>query len=380
MRTPLPVSRLVFALGLTFLAAGPARAADGPVDVEALYARAKSLLQAKQYEAGLEACWKGLGTPNLAEERRWSFLSGAAMAYEGLRQPINSLEMYHRLIREIRDRGAAAPEVWQKRVAQIGEFVRRFEAEVLEARGAVALDSTPRGALVKVDGLAWGPDGAARTPTTVYLLPGEHRVRLELAGRDPVELPLVVRAGLRDSAEASLPAIAPTPQIVTVPPPPAPAPAAERPAPALTAAPVVVEAPPVVPAPAVTEAAPSRLGPLWGWVLLGSGGVLAVAGVPFTALAFRDADALANASEGHTQDDLDRYNSLKSGVQTKQAVAGVLYGVGGALALGGATWLLVAHLVGDAPGEAQAGAVLGTGAVGVLPLPGGGVVTFGARF
>lgn len=378
MRTPTRPWGVILVVFLG-LYGGSLRAEGASIEVEAQYEQAKALLQSKQYDRALEACWRGLEAVDLPEERRWGFLSGAAMAYEGLQQPVHSLEMYHRLLREIGARGDAAPEVWRKRRAQIGEFVRRFEAEVLQERGAVGVDSTPRGARVAVDGQPYGPDGASLAPTTLYLAPGAHRLRFELPGRVPVEIAVTTRIGLRDQAVANL-ALVP----VVTHPTPAPEPAqvvVEAPEPARPSSPPKGLSPATDPGttPLAVEqrGAPSWLQPLWGWVLLGSGGALVLGGVPFTVLAFNDADALTEASKGTTSADRDRYDSLKASVQTKQVAAGVLYGVGGAVLAGGAAWLIAGHVLGV---EAPASTVLGAGTVGVLPAPGGFSVTFGGRF
>jgi len=410
-RHPLPA--IAVALGLVALLSSATGArAQGDDRWADAYQQAKADIPATRFDDALAICWRALGSSDLEPERRWGFLVGAGLAYEGLNQPIHALEVYHRLLRDLDAVPGTLPEVWAGRRDKIGSFLERFEREVLPARGAIRVESAPLGALVEVDGKGYGPDGAATTPTTLYLPPGEHTIRVRADGfqarearvravagirgdarlvlmEEPTRGRLVINAGAPDAqviVDDLARGLGPTvevevplgPRLVRV----------ERPGFATFEAEVTLEPDqpafvavtwqPLSPAPATPGPAleatgwtrPAWLTPLWGWVMLGSGAAVTAVGVPFTLRAKSDFDGLAKLETADPNDPAaqDKHGSLSSSLKTNQAVAGVMYGLGGAALVGGAVWLALAY-TGHAPADEAP-------ALGWAPLPGGGALTF----
>ena len=152
-----------------------------PVDeLTALYDAAKADIAAKRYPLALEKCRVGLSTPNIPAPRRWSFLVGLGLAYEGMQRSADAVLYYHQLLAELAVAGDAAPAVWKKRERQIGAFAAKLQARVAEERAVVVVTSTPPGARVRVDGSFYGPVGDAKTPALLVLSPGEHAIQLEM--------------------------------------------------------------------------------------------------------------------------------------------------------------------------------------------------------
>ena len=114
--------------------------------------------------------------------------------------------------------------------------------------------------------------------------------------------------------------------------------------------------------------APSNVGP---WLLVGTAGAAAAAGVAFTVLSVGSHTQLQTLEAGASYDaDVKRFNALLSRRNDQQTASFVLYGVAGAALVGGVSWLLVNELGAGEPAEVTA-----TPRLDVSPLPGGGRAT-----
>jgi hypothetical protein len=341
----------------------------------------------------------------------WTYRLALAVAYDALKEPVATLEAIQAFVRALEASRAPLPKGWSARKEGMQGRARQIEAQVLETHGAVDVASTPTGARILIDGVPYGADAGARTPTRLYLAPGRHLLRLDLERHEPAEAyvnvaasveravtlaltrgdsngTLIVRTGADEARvfvddeprgegrelSLDLPAgqyvvrvsregYADDTSTVTV------LTGEDAWMKAVWDAPVIVKRP-------VKEKATDgfALDPLWGWVIGGSGAALLLAGVPFTVLAYQDRDEMAGlSSKAPTTENDKKFNNLKSSMQTKESVAGVLYGVGVATALGGATWLVLGELLGDGSADPDT-------AVGLQPLPGGAAITFGGRW
>ena len=369
-RSPLSLVPLLLAAALALIPHAASAAAD---DLDAEYAAAKADLSAKSYPAALDRCARALATADLAPETRWKFWLVAAIAHERQSQPAAALSYYHRFLNGLAAYPTPLTKEWSDRERGIGDVLRRLQRQQLEVDGALSLASSPPGARVFVDGNAAGPDGHEQTPATLYLAPGQHTVRLELAGYRSSEFPVLVLRGRTGELSAALAPAEPT--IVVAPTPPGPVPPKE-PAALPPPAPETSPGLEVTVAPAALlggSARPSGKSPLWGWVLLGGGAAVALAGIPCTVLAGQDHDELVKLEGADPNDPANkkRHADLSSSMTGKQVAAGVLYGVGGAALAAGATWLIVAAL----RDEPAAGPSLG-----VLPTLGGATLTLGGRW
>jgi hypothetical protein len=415
-------------LGLVLLfifAAAPqprARASE----IDALYKQAKAALAAKRYQQALALCEDGLARDEVPLERRWSFLVGAALAHDGLEATIAALSYYHAVLASLAANEARLPEAWRKRRAGLEERVKWMEERVLAKLGAVTIASTPPGARVAVDGQTHALPGADVTPVRLYLKAGRHAVRLLQEGFEPADIEVHAREGQREkvhvplyqrtskgrlfvrtgSADAEVlvdgqrlgagielrTELLPGEHLVQVNRPDK-APFQERVrvvsgeqrsvVARWSEAPVKPREARVAPKAkeeprgaeiSVKERSPSKgagLDPIWGWVTAGTGLAIALAGIPFTVMAAKDHDDLdAYQYMEKTGENDKAYADLKSGMETKQTVGGVLYGLGGVTVAAGAGLLLFGT---DWNGPSAQ-------ALGITPLDGGGYVSWSWRW
>ena len=400
-----PVYLAIAALGAA-LAMTPATAVTQTTTderVDRLYEQAKDDLKEQRYSFALETFRKGLALTGQTGEKAWQMLLGIALTYEYLNQPDHTIEYYRRFLDSIDRTPELATGKWEQRRRVVRDQVAKLEVEILQTRGAIAVNSSPQGARLLVDGRVPGADGDASTPFTLFAAPGPHVVRLEADGFEIVDVPLSLEAGARetvmvplrplqrdrtlrvrtDDAEAEVRldgalfgrgaevsgAVTPGPHSVevrypggatvtreasvaagqtvtlkTVRAPAAPA-VAKEPVPG----PVQVVATPAAPTPEPTPAAGSKAAPrpLWGWIGAGGGLALVATGVVLSVLSGGDVAALADmqndpppsTAEEHAAF-AERWNSLRHGVQVKDGAAVALYSVGGAAVLGSAAYLV----------------------------------------
>ena len=357
--------------------------AKGGLDAKASYESVKKDLKAGRHAEALATCEQALREP-LDDVTRWGFLIGAGLAAQKLGRAEEALEHLERFLAEHHERGAKAGPEWQKRREGVQRQADLLEQGLLSDKGRVTFDSSPAGATVTLDGEPAGTRGPATTPFTVFLAAGRHALRLERQGFSAAELDVTVAAGRRDTIHVPLVAAPKPAPIVTPLPAPAPAPKAEAPKPAPVIAQPTPEPPapspstPVDPAPRA-ESGATRLPPLWGWIAVGTGGVLALSGIPFTIMAVNASNAAGDVGGANADEHKALYDAKVADMRRDQALSWVFYGVGAAAAIGGATYLTIAALrerdttsrAENEPSGLQPGFV---------PLDGGGIVTVGGRW
>jgi len=427
-----PLSRLL-ALGCvaalaaaTLLSPAPASAAPAD-DVQALYEAAKADLKEKRFVFALKKFKQALALAKDDAENEWRMILGAALAYEQMGQVEFTLEYYRLFLDSVERHRAAVTDKWTNRIRVVEDQVSVLENTLLGERGVIDLNSTPPGARITIDGNMPGADGNATTPFPVYATPGTHVLRVEKDGFAPTELTVQVKLGAREARTVQLAEkriegrlmvatgapdasvkvdgdavgtgsnvsvkVAAGSHVVRV----------ERTGFKVFEKRVDVGADAMVRVEALLQAegpgAAAGIGsseagaavakarayraPLWGYLGAGGGAALVVVGGVFTALRNSDVDSIAtidrknpaNLTTAEKRDLLARRNSLSSSVDTKGAVAGVFYGLGGAAIVGSAVYLA---FFADWHGAEPAGraATLPT----VMPLPGGAGLSFQGTF
>jgi hypothetical protein len=403
---------LLLSGGLPVQAAAPL---DPSSSLEARYAGAKKELAAKRYAQALEGFRALIASLELEADLAWGSLVGAGLAAEGQGRKREALLYYQQFLLASGSSDLTGRADWLTRRKGLSAYVRELEASVLETHGRVSLESTPAGARVTVDDGEAGPYGdAVTTPTTVYLKPGVHALVLELAGHERVALE--VRAVLGDRKDLHLPLTRVSAGVLLVQTGAADAlvrvdgsPLGEgrevrieleagrhvvdvrRPAREPFVQEVTITAgdtsrlaarwPELVPgdagrAPeAVTTEARSGLAPMWGWITLGGGAAVALAGIPFTIMAGSARDEMDELRYAAVTDaNQKKYDDAEARMARNQVLAGVMYGLGGVAVAGGAVLLLLS----DGEDAASAGATTGgLPSVGWVPGPAGGQVTLG---
>jgi hypothetical protein len=335
--------------------------AQSTADQDALYQAAKADLKAGRAAVALEKLNRGLAAGVEDRELRWTYLLAITIAHDALKQRLAVLEAMQRLEQALQADDMPAPPKWRARVGGMTQRVAALEAEVLESRGSVHTKSDPPGARVFVNGQAAGVDAPIQTPFTIYLPPGLHQVRLELAEHEPHTETIVVKAGEIARLDAGL---LPKASVVATPiPDPEPKPT-----------PLITE---IVPP---TSGRPAWLDPTWGWVTAGAGAVVLFAGIPFSAMAIGDQSSLGKY-EGlqESPDNKKKYDDTKARMEQNQAVAAALYSVGAVVAAGGAAWLIVGYTWESASDTAAASPLRNT-SMALVPVEGGALMTFGGRF
>jgi len=114
----------------------------------------------------------------------------------------------------------------------------------------------------------------------------------------------------------------------------------------------------------------------WKWTTIGVGSAAVATGVVFTILAELDRAEFEDTKRDADGDLLisqTRAKALQDSVNTNRTVSYVLYGVGGAAAVGGVLWLVL-----DRPRRAEGEGTVTP--VSAAPLPGGGILTFSGSF
>lgn len=411
------LSALALTLALVALVSPRAGLAASP---DALYEEAKEHLSQQRYPFALEAFKRAL--TQVAEDSvpRWQFLMGAALTYEKMGQKAFAIEYYQRFLRSSSGHADAKGKKWARRRTLVADQIVGLENLLLETHARVVIKSQPSGARVRVDGVNEGADGDAVTPCTVYLAPGERRVELILDGHEGFESMARLVAGARETLNATLIEVSRMARLVVL----SEADDAavfldggrlgqgrevsrevepgwrrlmvtrqgmasfeqevELKAGETTRVQARHEpAPPsgtqvLIP---LERAAGAQLSPFWGWVGAGGGGALLATGVVFTVLAGAEHDDL-KAHEGDFDpakpddpDYKDEWNAIDGRMRRDQVVAGVMYGLGGAVIAGSAVYLLLFADHGD-PDAERAPLVN----LGVSPCPGGGFTWIDLRF
>jgi tetratricopeptide (TPR) repeat protein len=297
------------ALAVWLGSSGLARAEPGKVDVATereREARARYDAGVSAYQAGRfqQAISSFLVADELAPRAALAF--NIARAYEKLDDSAQALRYYRDYLRR---------EVSPVNMEGVRARITELEA-LLASRGVqqLTIRSEPSGAFVSIDGQPRGP-----TPWTGELVPGKHEVSLIKEGFAVIKRDVVLDAAraadvnieLGNSQSASSqPAAAPTPKTE----------------------PSVAKAPATKP----TKDAPNapRFGP-WPFITLGAGGAALVTAVGFE-LARSSAERDAQSAPTQIAY-VDRYEAMES----RQTVARVFAGLGGALVVTGGVLLVL---------------------------------------
>lgn len=411
-------SALVVALGL---ALPPPRALAQGVDPQALYDAAKADLVAGQPRASLDKLARALAQPVPDEELLWSLRLAQVLAWQGLDRPLDTLAAIQRFHHALDASERELDPAWQTRREAMQQKRAELEAQVLATHGVVEVQSTPGGARILVDGQPLDQGGPLTTPFRVYLKPGTRRLRVELEGYLAYDKIEYVGAGKSGALHATLELLPTTgtlvvvtgavdarvrvngdtlgagaevraevgagPRLVQVERPGFEAweaPVTLNPGATVTLNPVWIPRTeqPAAPLAVVDQSRPAGrsawLEPLWGWIMLGSGVALAGVGIPFTIMAKSDYDELTTfATLKDTTENIERYNSLLSSKDKNQAVAGVMYGLGGAAIVGGAVWLTLAYVLPQKDDDTTSHA---TPLVHVAPWRDGAALSLGWRW
>ena len=329
--------------------------AQSAADRDTLYQAAKVDLQAGHAAVALGKLQRGLAAGIDDHELRWTYRLAIAVARDALGQPLGVLEGMQRLEQDLHGERAHMPSEWRTRLAGMYQRVATLEPLVLTTHGALHITSEPAGARVFVDGTAAGMDGGVLTPFTVYLSPGPRRVRLELKDHDDYATTVRVQLGEIASVDVALEQSAP----------PIVAPDQALQEGESMAAPTTSEVEPL-------EARSDWLDPTWGWIMAGSGAAVLLAGIPFTVMAYDDYQSMQQLEgAAGSPDNVAAYRSANNSKKRNETLAGVCYGMGATIAVGGAAWLIFAYTWESATDDSVAG---------LVPIPGGAVMTFGRRF
>lgn len=228
-------------------------------------------------------------------ETRWRLLLGLALANELEGATLEAVYAYRRFLSEVRrETGLAERDPWPGRRERALSDVRRLEAVLMASFAKVALDSTPTGATVVLDGEAT----AQVTPAVLYVPAGKHRIRLELDGHRAKHLTI-------DAAAGELPVL--EPKLVALP-----------------------------------SASPSEPAPKWlpvtGALSLGLGGAFIIAAGALHASALSALDELEALPP--TPESIPRDETLRDRVKSYETAFITSYVAGGALLATGVSLLI----------------------------------------
>jgi tetratricopeptide (TPR) repeat protein len=275
------------------------------VQARDLYEKGARAYRERRFEAAIE---QFLAADRLAPRAPLAF--NVARAYEKLEQPARALQYY----RDYLERGADGSNR-----SEVEARVRELEA-TLAQRGVqqVTVVSSPPGASIRIDGQELG-----MTPSTFEAKLGTHEVVAEREGYEPTRLEIDLDG--KKSLDLTIALRTATPPRQDT--------AAEQ---------KTVGRKQPLDTPMGRESTSAGLQP-WPWVVVGAGAAsLGAAGV--FELLRRDAES--DAENARYQPD---YHTQRERMNTHQATARVLLGVGAALALGGGLWALIE----GAPAEAE---------------------------
>lgn len=278
---------------------------DHRAEARDLYEQGARAYRERRFEAAIE---QFLAADRLAPRAPLAF--NVARAYEKLEQPARALQYYRAYLQ----RGADG-----RNRSEVEARVRELEA-TLAQRGVqqVTVVSSPPGASILIDGEALGT-----TPSTFEAKLGTHEVVAEREGYEPTRLEIHLDGHKSLDLEIALRT-------------------ATSPAQGTAAEQKTVGQKQSLDTPMGRESTSAGLQP-WPWVVVGAGAAsLGAAGV--FELLRRDAES--DAENARYQPD---YHTQRERMNTHQATARVLLGVGAALAVGGGLWVLID----GAPAEAE---------------------------
>lgn len=320
--------------------AGPdedrAEASEGP---KLTYEDAKGALEAGRHEEAL-LLFEKLAAEATEAPARWRMLLGQAVTLEEMKRPADAIARYRDFLQESERDPAADNDEWQGLRKAAMDVVRRLESAILETRGQLFLDSTPKGASVVVQGI---PTAESVTPANLYLPPGEHQISLSLPGHEPWSETVAVRRGAQKTMIVQLTRTVRLPDPDPVPDPKPPAEGGV---------------------------------PAGAWVTIGVGAATAITGAVFFGLAFDERNEIADLIDANKDEDgnvpqfvRDRYDEAAPRIEERYGAGLAAMITGGAILAGGIVWAVV---VDDAPETSMD--------VDIQAGPDGGGVTLGWRF
>jgi hypothetical protein len=217
--------------------AGKGAVAAAKPDKKQLEADKKALADAKShYSAGQAAYKSGSYAAALTEFQAADNIKSTPQAARMIGLCFDALGKFPEAVTAYDRFLANAPTNMTKQVDE----VKKREEDIKKLPGKIHVDTDPQGATVAVD----GTNMPNVTPTDVEVAPGHHKIRLTVAGHDPVERELDVTFAMRQELTVPLPSNAPPPvpvPIAAMPPAPEPAPPPEPPPPAAAPAEVPPE-------------------------------------------------------------------------------------------------------------------------------------------
>lgn len=330
-------------LSLASMVLAEAPPAPQASSAESEYEAGKAALKADDKAAALGHFKAALALAEGDERTTWQMLLAVAVTYQRMDEPAFAIEYYKRFLKRSDDYRDALTGKWSKRRANAAEDIEALETKTKATHGFVTVVSEPRGASVFLGDTQAGADRDATTTFGGYVKAGSYRVTLRLEGYEEVTRTIAVEEGKLFALKETL---KPLPSALESP--------ASREAggAAIATAPVVSKG--------VEIGDELELGP---WIVMGSGGALAITGVVLGVMAASSRGEWTDFVESYEpsgQGELiaeqsARYEELES--QTKGYELGAAISAAVALAAigGGVVWWLL-----DQPSEAEAQSALPT--------------------
>ena len=303
--------------------------ADTSSSADAEYQAAKEALIASDYPSALKRFKQGLALAQDDERTAWQMMLGIAVTYQRMDRPAFAIEYYKRFLKRSDAYQDALTVKWSNRRAMAERDIGALETTTKTTHGFVTVVSEPPGAAIFLGDDQAGADKDATTTFGMYVRAGRYDVTLRLAGYEPVTRQVEVAEGKLVALKVTLAPLTPkeTP----------PAPAATS-----TSADLSTE---------IALGPEPNLGP---WIVVGTGGAVAIASVVLGVVAMGarsdwenfTAEYQAVGDGDAIQANSDTYDDLKQTTEGYELAMGVTAGVAVAAMAGGLIWWLV-----DTPSE-----------------------------
>lgn len=312
----------IWGLIVLMLIALPSGARAQPPALAEIYEAAKAELAAERYGAAARSFAKGYARAP-AGPMRWRMALGLALSHELDGELASAAEHYILFLDLSREHPAAREGKWAERRRRARRDRDALIDELGPSYARLRLETVPPGAEVLID----GEPRLQKTPATLVLEVGEHRVSLRLEGHVPQQLSVSLEPAERMRVQRALP-----PTSTETDPSPDPEPTSPPPGPPEAPEPVETTVP--------RTPGGDRLRTVAGSASLGLGGAsLILAGV-FTAMTAGAVGELNDLAELDTVTDADlaRDRELRDRLAWLQPSYVSLYAVG---ALATATGLVL---------------------------------------
>ena len=326
------VAQLLLACALScssFAYAEVSEVAPAP-SAESEYELGKKALRGEDPSAALVRFKSALRLSEGDERTTWQMLLAVAVTYQKMDKPAFAIEYYKRFLKRSEDYREVLTGKWSNRRANAAQDIEALEMKTKATHGFVTLVSTPSGAAVFLDGVQAGADRDATTTFGMYVKAGRYALSLRLEGYKEVVRTIEVKEGklvaFKETLESLRAPKAPQESVTKAPLPQASI-ASEDPA--LSAE--------------IALGDEMRLGP---WIVVGSGGALAVASVVLGVLAAGARSEWNAFSEDYVpqgdgkaiSENSLRYDALRD--ETKGYELGVIISASAAVAAlaGGLVW------------------------------------------